>query len=70
MSEGSSTPSSDEPKSYAELVGANYKILSPAQSRRLLRYAEAVSACMAEGIDGFGTPRLLNTKITMGVAAG
>lgn len=56
-----------KPKSYAELVRANYKILSPAQSRRLLHYAEAVSECMAEHVRGFGTPRLLTTKITMSV---
>jgi hypothetical protein len=55
-------------KTYAELVAANYKVLKPKQSRRLLRFAQAFHTCMAEQID-LGEPRPLPTRILMALPA-
>jgi hypothetical protein len=55
-------------KSYAELVAANYKVLKPKQTRRLLRFAEAIHACMAKRI-ALGPPRPLPTRIVMALPA-
>jgi hypothetical protein len=49
---------------YAELVAANYKILKPKQTRRLLEYADAAYACLSKELD-VGTPKISATKIVM-----
>ena len=56
-------------KSYAQLVAANYKILKPQQSARLLRYADAAFACMSEDLE-LGNPRTSPTKIVMTLPTG
>jgi hypothetical protein len=66
------TPAAPAPKakSRAELIAANYRVLTPAQSRRLLRFAEAFASCIAaRGID-IGEPEPRDTKIVMRVPAG
>jgi hypothetical protein len=55
-------------KTYAELVAANYKVLKPKQSRRLLRFAQAFHACLAKQVD-LGEPRALPTRIVMALPA-
>jgi hypothetical protein len=56
-------------KTYAELAAANYKTLSPKQTRRLLRFAEAFHACMAKRLD-LGQPQTSPTRIVMDLPAG
>ena len=56
-------------KTYAELVAANYKILKPAQTKRLLEYADAAYACLSKQID-IGRPQPSPTKIVMTLPAG
>ena len=51
-------------KTYAQLVAANYKILNPQQSARLLRYADATFICMSQGLE-LGNPQTSPTKIVM-----
>jgi hypothetical protein len=51
-------------KTVAQLTAANYKILKPKQTNRLLRYAQAAYACMSKHVD-LGKPRPLRTKIVM-----
>jgi hypothetical protein len=51
-------------QSYAELIAANYKVLKPQQTRRLIRYANAAYACMSERLD-LGKPQASPTKIVM-----
>ena len=51
-------------KTYAELVAANYKILKPDQTKRLLAYANAAYACLSKQIE-IGKPRPSPTKIAM-----
>jgi hypothetical protein len=51
-------------KTYAQLTAANYKILKPKQTARLLRYADAAYSCMSKRLD-LGRPRPLGTKIVM-----
>jgi hypothetical protein len=65
------TRSSPPPKpTYAELAAANYRVLSAAQSRRLLAFAEAFQACMTRRGLALGRPRPQPTKIVMRLAAG
>jgi hypothetical protein len=56
-------------KTYAQLTAANYKILKPKQTSRLLRYADAAYACMSKQLD-LGRPRPLRTKIVMTLPPG
>ena len=56
-------------KTYAQLVAANYRILNPQQSTRLLRYAEAAFACMSPDLE-LGKPRTSPTKIVMTLPPG
>lgn len=56
-------------KTYAQLVAANYKILKPQQSARLLRYADAAFACMSQDLE-LGDPRTSPTKIVMTLPPG
>jgi hypothetical protein len=56
-------------KTYAQLVAANYKILKPQQSARLLRYADAAFACMSEDLE-LGNPRTSPTKVVMTLPSG
>jgi hypothetical protein len=56
-------------KTYAQLVAANYRVLKPHQSTRLLRYADAAFACMSKDLD-LGKPRTSPTKIVMTVPPG
>jgi hypothetical protein len=51
-------------KTYAQLTAANYKVLKPTQTARLLRYADAAYSCMSKRLD-LGRPRPLGTKIVM-----
>jgi hypothetical protein len=54
---------------YAQLVAANYRILKPKQSTRLLRYAAAAFACMSRDL-ALGKPRTSPTKIVMTLPPG
>jgi hypothetical protein len=56
-------------KTYAQLVAANYKILKPQQSARLLRYADAAFVCMSQDIE-LGDPSTSPTKIVMTLPSG
>jgi hypothetical protein len=56
-------------KTYAQLVAANYRILKPQQSARLLRYADAAFACMSQDLE-LGNPRTSPTKIVMTLPSG
>lgn len=56
-------------KTYAQLVAANYKILMPQQSARLLRYADAAFACMSQDLE-LGDPKTSPTKIVMTLPSG
>jgi hypothetical protein len=56
-------------KTYAQLVAANYRILKPQQSARLLRYADAAFACMSQELE-LGNPRTSPTKIVMTLPSG
>jgi hypothetical protein len=49
---------------YAQLVAKNYKVLTPKQTRRLLRYAEGVHACLAKWFR-VGEPVTQPTRIVM-----
>ena len=56
-------------KTYAQLVAANYKILNPQQSARLLRYANATFICMSQDLE-LGNPQTSPTKIVMTLPSG
>jgi hypothetical protein len=56
-------------QTQAELAGANYKVLTPDKTRRLLRYADAAYACLSKELD-IGEPRSLRTKIVMALPTG
>jgi hypothetical protein len=56
-------------KTSAQLAAANYKVLKPKQTTRLLRYAHAAYACMSKQLD-LGRPRPLRTKIVMTLPSG
>jgi hypothetical protein len=56
-------------KTYAQLAAANYKILKPTQTTRLLRYADAAYSCMSKRLH-LGRPRPLETKIVMALPPG
>ena len=57
-------------RSYAELVAANYRVLSAEQSRALLRFAKRFRRCLgARGID-LGVPRPQPTRIELPVEGG
>jgi hypothetical protein len=58
------SPSPDG-KSYAELVAGNYRVLSLAESERLVRFAAAFSSCLGKHGMRVGAPRPTKTKITM-----
>jgi len=49
---------------YAQLVGKNYKVLTPKQTRRFLRYADRVHACLAKRFR-LAEPVASTTKIVM-----
>jgi hypothetical protein len=51
-------------KTYAQLVAANYRILTLQRSSQLLRYADAAFACMSHDVE-LGRPRTSPTKIVM-----
>jgi hypothetical protein len=56
-------------KTYQQLVAANYKVLRPRQTRRLLRFADAFQACMVAHVQ-LGEPKALATRIVMAVPGG
>jgi hypothetical protein len=56
-------------KTYTQLVAANYKVLKPQQSARLLRYADAAFACMSQDLE-LGNPLTSPTKIVMTLPSG
>jgi hypothetical protein len=53
------------PRTYAELVAANYKVLSRAQSHRLIRFADEFAACVIRKGIALGDPTPSQTKIVM-----
>lgn len=55
---------------YARLVAANYKILSAAQSQRLLRFARAEHDCLAAHSVAVGEPQAWPTRIVMSLPTG
>jgi hypothetical protein len=56
-------------RSYAQLVAANYKPLTAAQSARLLRFADAAYRCMSKQID-LGKPDVQPTRIVLSLPEG
>jgi hypothetical protein len=56
-------------KTYAELVAANYKVLKPTQTQRLLAYANAAYACLSKQL-AIGKPKPSPTKIVMALPPG
>jgi len=64
----SATPAAGA-KSYDALVAANYRVLSPAQTRRLLRFADALYSCMSTHGSRVGKPKALDTKLQMRLPA-
>ncbi len=62
-------PTSTGERSYAQLVAANYKTLTPAQTARLLRFAEAAYRCMSKQVD-LGRPQSQPTKIVLSLPEG
>jgi len=58
------------PKTYQQLVAANYKVLHPRQTRRLMRFADAFRACMVAAHVPLGEPKALPTRIVMSRPAG
>jgi hypothetical protein len=62
-------PQAFRKKTYAQLVAANYRILTPQRSSRLLRYADAAFACMSHDVK-LGRPRTSPTKIVMTLPSG
>ena len=54
--------------SYAKAVAANYKVLSPRQSRRLLTYAQSLYACLHKHGVAVGAPRASRTRIELATA--
>lgn len=69
-SPGSQSEPAREPTSYAELVAANYRVLTVAQTTRLLDFANAFRACMSRRGVEIGKPEPLNTKIELAVSSG
>jgi hypothetical protein len=71
---GGSSPSAHRsatpPKTYAELAAANYKVLSPKQSQRLLDFADAFVSCMAKRGVHLGRPQPRATRIVMALPPG
>ena len=63
--EQASAPPDLRPMSYAKAVAANYTVLSPRQSRRLLTYAENLYACLLEHGVAVGAPRASRTRIEL-----
>jgi hypothetical protein len=57
-------------QTYADLVRANYRVLSAAQSRRLLTFARDFRSCVNGRGIALGTPSASKTKITMRVPPG
>jgi hypothetical protein len=53
-----------ERPSPAQLVAGNYKPLTPKQSRRLLRYADRIHACLAGSV-AIDKPKPSKTQIVM-----
>jgi hypothetical protein len=60
-----SAPPDLRPMSYAKAVAANYKVLSPPQSRRLLTYAQNLYACLHNHGVAVGAPRASRTRIEL-----
>ena len=54
-------------KSYADLVAANFRVLTPRETRRLLGFADALHSCVTSKGIRLGSPQRLNTKIVMGL---
>lgn len=57
----------DASASYAELVARNYRVLTPAQTQRLLRFAHAFRSCMSRRGVQLGKPEPMNTKIELAI---
>jgi hypothetical protein len=62
-------PERAAPKTYSQLTAANYQILKPKQTNRLLDYADAAYSCMSKRL-ALGRPRPLRTKIVMALPPG
>jgi hypothetical protein len=56
-------------KSYGQLVAANYRVLTPARTAQLLRFANAAYACLSKHIH-LGRPQTQRTKIVMALPPG
>ena len=53
------------PPTYAQLVAKNYRVLTPSQSRLLVRFARKVYRCVAARDSGVLSPVVSPTRITM-----
>jgi hypothetical protein len=59
-------PAPPTPPSYAELVAKNYRVLTSAQSRTLVEYAQSIHRCIAgHGARYVAAPVASPTRITM-----
>jgi hypothetical protein len=55
--------------SYARLVAANYRVLTPAQTQRLLRFSNVLHDCLAKRGFEVGRPVAANTRIELAIPA-
>jgi hypothetical protein len=65
-----SVPPELSPESYAKAVAANYTVLSPRQSRRLLTYAQNLYTCLHEHGVAVGAPRAGRTRVELALPEG
>jgi len=56
--------------SYAEAAAANYKVLSPRQSRRLIAFAGGLAACLRKRGIEIGAPKASRTRIELALPGG
>jgi hypothetical protein len=68
--EATSAPPELRPASYAHAVAANYKMLSPRESRRLLSFARDLHACLRRHGVAVGAPRTSRTRIELSLREG
>jgi hypothetical protein len=62
-------PSTAQHKSHAQLVAANYKVLTPARTAQLLRFADAAYTSMSKQLH-LGPPKTERTRIVMAIPPG
>jgi hypothetical protein len=56
--------------SYEQLLAANYRVLTPAETKLLLRFADEVHVCLTDHGVEIREPKLLNTRIDLQIPPG